>query len=479
MKRIITSAVLTLSLLLTFSLQNQTQAQVSIRADLTYQDFYDELSPYGRWMDYPEYGYVWMPSAGSDFRPYSTNGRWVWSDDYEWIWVSDYNWGWATFHYGRWFYDPLYGWMWVPGYEWAPAWVAWRDGGDYYGWAPLRPGININIGFSIGSYNPPIDYWCFAPRRYIASPRIYNYCLPARQNITIIHNTTIINNYNRRTNNVFVTGPRRMDAERYAGRINSYRLRESNSPGGTRLRRNEVSVYRPEVRRDNNRNFAPRSFERYSDNSNGNRNRFNNDNAVGRNGNNLPERRLDNRNIDRRNDDIGQRRNDGPTGDRQRPVFNRDNDRQPGNSNDQTFRRPESGNRRTRPEVFERNNNQPERGQGNPNFERRNNDVPRPGNNERQMERRDNIGRQNDNNTFPQRRERSMGDQPQRQAPQMNREPRQREQPQQPRQFEDRGNQNRERGEQQQPRQFENRGNQNRDRGEQHGGGGRSERRQR
>ena len=93
---------------------------------VTYQTFYDDLSPYGDWIDYPEYGYVWHPRV-ADFRPYSTAGHWVWTDEYQWMWVSDYNWGWATFHYGRWLYDDFYGWVWMPGYEWSPAWVEWRQ----------------------------------------------------------------------------------------------------------------------------------------------------------------------------------------------------------------------------------------------------------------------------------------------------------------------------------------------------------------
>ena len=100
------------------------------RGDVDYQTFYDELSPHGNWVEYPGYGYVWQPSIGNDFRPYSTGGHWVWSDRYEWVWVSDYDWGWAPFHYGRWFHDGRYGWLWVPGYEWSGAWVTWRDGGD-------------------------------------------------------------------------------------------------------------------------------------------------------------------------------------------------------------------------------------------------------------------------------------------------------------------------------------------------------------
>src|SRR3569833_588337 len=69
----------------------------------TDQVFYDELSPYGSWIDYPDYGYVWAPAVDNDFRPYATNGSWVYSD-YGWTWASGYDWGWATFHYGRWFY---------------------------------------------------------------------------------------------------------------------------------------------------------------------------------------------------------------------------------------------------------------------------------------------------------------------------------------------------------------------------------------
>ena len=195
MKRILTSIALALSMLLLGTSKNTASAQGGIGVSISYQTFYDELSPHGRWIDYPDYGYVWSPNLGPDFQPYSTGGQWVWSDEYEWMWVSDYSWGWAPFHYGRWFHDAYYGWMWVPGYDWSPAWVSWRTGGDYYGWAPLRPGISISIGF--GNYNPPYDYWCFAPRRYINHRNIGSYCVDRSRNITIINNTTIINNYGK------------------------------------------------------------------------------------------------------------------------------------------------------------------------------------------------------------------------------------------------------------------------------------------
>src|ERR1700730_9286260 len=97
MKRIMKIAAFALVLVLGSSLRNKVSAQY---ANVSYQTFYDELSPYGHWIDYPQYGYVWEPNAGPDFRPYNSNGHWVWTDDYEWMWVSDYNWGWAPFHYG-------------------------------------------------------------------------------------------------------------------------------------------------------------------------------------------------------------------------------------------------------------------------------------------------------------------------------------------------------------------------------------------
>ncbi len=120
--------------------------------------FDETLSPYGEWVD-ADGTRVWRPSAavvGEDFQPYATNGQWV-SSDYGWYFQSDFSWGWAPFHYGRWAMDPNYGWIWVPGTVWAPAWVDWRSGGGYIGWAPLPP-----IGWSV-VVQPWRPYWCFVP----------------------------------------------------------------------------------------------------------------------------------------------------------------------------------------------------------------------------------------------------------------------------------------------------------------------------
>jgi hypothetical protein len=101
-------------------------------------DFYAPLSRHGYWVEMPSYGRCWYPAyVEHDWRPY-TEGYWLWTDG-GWYWVSEEPWAWATYHYGRWVLDSYYGWVWVPDTVWGPAWVGWRGGGEYIGWAPLPP----------------------------------------------------------------------------------------------------------------------------------------------------------------------------------------------------------------------------------------------------------------------------------------------------------------------------------------------------
>lgn len=226
---------------------------------VTYQQFYDGLSPYGQWINNSQYGYVWSPYERG-FRPYSTNGRWVYST-MGWTWVSNYSWGWAPFHYGRWMYDNFYGWVWVPGYEWAPAWVAWRGGGGYYGWAPLGPGMNINISFGA----IPVNNWCFVPNRYINNYRMDRYYVRPVNNVTIINNTTIINNnyYDKTVNRNYNSGPRVMDVERETNqKIAPVRVVNRTTPGTSEVNKNQIAIYRPEVKNTtDNANVKPKNFQ--------------------------------------------------------------------------------------------------------------------------------------------------------------------------------------------------------------------------
>lgn len=110
--------------------------------------FYDQLDPYGDWLEVEGYGFVFHPTVARDrdWRPY-VDGSWLRSDQ-GWVWKSNEPFGWATYHYGRWIRLNKRGWVWVPGSEWAPAWVAWRANEDYVGWAPLPPEAYSPNGFN-------------------------------------------------------------------------------------------------------------------------------------------------------------------------------------------------------------------------------------------------------------------------------------------------------------------------------------------
>jgi hypothetical protein len=215
--------------------------------EITFQDFYDQLAPYGTWIDDPDYGSVWVPDVDQDFRPYATNGHWVMTE-YGNTWASDYDWGWAPFHYGRWRFDDYYGWEWIPDYEWGPAWVDWRSDNEYYGWAPLGPQANIDASYS--NYDIPYDYWTFAPQIYINSPVIYNYYVPRPRISSFFGRTVVINNFYNRNNRRYIAGPRIADIQRATrSRVQVYNINNVNRPGRGYLNNNTFNIYRPQVRR--------------------------------------------------------------------------------------------------------------------------------------------------------------------------------------------------------------------------------------
>jgi len=150
-------------------------------------DFYEPLAPFGYWVQVPRYGWCWYPAyVDQGWRPY-TNGHWLWSDD-GWYWASEEPWAWATYHYGRWTWDPYYGWLWVPGTEWAPAWVGWRDGDGYVGWAPLPPGCDFGPSENVIYVQQVI----IAPQYFVFVER-HHFCDLIRPKNCIINNQGIIN----------------------------------------------------------------------------------------------------------------------------------------------------------------------------------------------------------------------------------------------------------------------------------------------
>ncbi len=159
------------------------QAQVSA-------EFQEALEPYGHWERHARWGEIWVPDGlPPDWRPYEY-GHWVYTDDWGWYWISDpeeEDWGWVVFHYGRWAFDSGLGWFWIPDDEWAPAWVDWRYGGDYVGWAPLPPDDEIV------EYDDNPAYWMFVSPRYLTHPSWRSYMVPRSRGAAAFRRTQVVN----------------------------------------------------------------------------------------------------------------------------------------------------------------------------------------------------------------------------------------------------------------------------------------------
>jgi hypothetical protein len=247
-----------ISLLLMLSIGIWVAPQkASAQMYVSFQVFYDDLSPYGTWVNSPNYGYVWIPNVDPGFTPYATNGYWVFTDD-GWTWVSNYPWGWAPFHYGRWYTDATYGPMWVPDNEWGPGWVTWRRSSDYYGWAQMEPGISISVAYG-GGYYPPHNNWTIMRGRDFGRTDINNYYVNSSNNVTIINNSTVINNprMDKTRNVTYNAGPDRTEVEKHIGKtITPITIKESSKPGQN-LSNNQLQIYRPQVKKNSTTGTKP------------------------------------------------------------------------------------------------------------------------------------------------------------------------------------------------------------------------------
>ena len=256
--------------------------------------FYKELAPHGEWVEDPDYGWMWSPSdVPWGWRPY-TDGHWVYSDDDGWVWVSDWDWGWAPFHYGRWYYDDAEGrWFWLPGTEWAPAWVTWRSGGDWTGWAPLPPWVYYREGtcrydwdeyfrdrsgyFHHGDQflrdrdeyrrdrekflrehgdvvKDPDDMdhaigwhgWAFVRNKDFTEPKLGKVLALPAQNLPLIDKTKNATHYSFENNLIHNRSIPVAEIEKSAGRpVPRVLIKDHPQPGPVRFNGNEVQVFRP------------------------------------------------------------------------------------------------------------------------------------------------------------------------------------------------------------------------------------------
>ncbi len=222
--------------------------------DVSY--FYEQLSPYGDWVETPSYGWVWSPRyVAVEWRPY-TLGHWVYTDDEGWLWVSDEEWGWAAYHYGRW-YLTSGRWYWVPGRDWSPAWVSWRSGGGYIGWAPLPPQASFAAEVGLGIAAAALDAilepraYCFVEERHFTDERIVSRVVSFRQNVTIVNSTTNITRYNVVQSRVVNRSLAVENVERAVGhavpRARSVTAAAVAGPHRAQVQGSEVKVFRPPI----------------------------------------------------------------------------------------------------------------------------------------------------------------------------------------------------------------------------------------
>jgi hypothetical protein len=244
---------------------------------VSFQTFYDQLGDQGTWVQTDDYGYVFQPNVSDpDWQPY-TDGSWV-DSDAGFTWVSDEPWGWATYHYGRWANIDGTGWVWVPGYRWAPAWVSWRYGGGYCGWAPLppetlygaeydEPGVQIGFGFHFGgdvdvNFNIGPGYYNFIRVEDMGERNYRGHFANRYDNYTIINRTTnitninVTNNFNTGGNNgglrqfhgIAASGPPINEINAHARQhIQTVQFTASNQPGRSTLQGNTLAVFAPKV----------------------------------------------------------------------------------------------------------------------------------------------------------------------------------------------------------------------------------------
>ncbi len=225
----------------------------------SFQTFYDQLSNQGSWIQTDNYGTVFQPNVSDpNWAPY-TQGHWVYTDQ-GWAWDSDEPWGWATYHYGRWVNLDGVGWVWVPGYQWAPAWVSWRSGDGYYGWAPLPPeaGLDAGVDFHFGddadvSFGIGAGWYNFCPEDRFGDSNVGPYIVDRNRNYGIIgrtRNITNINVYHGRSGfgAVRVDGPTLADVNAHArNHFQEEKLASANGVGPGRVEGNRFAVYAPRV----------------------------------------------------------------------------------------------------------------------------------------------------------------------------------------------------------------------------------------
>src|SRR6185436_19910106 len=102
-------------------------------------------------------------------------------------------------------------------------------------WAPMGPGISVELSFG-GGYRVPDDHWRFVTERDISRSDIDCRYVDRSTNVTIINNSTVINNtyVDNSRHTTYVAGPKRDEVQRVTGTtIKPVAIQENDKPGQT------------------------------------------------------------------------------------------------------------------------------------------------------------------------------------------------------------------------------------------------------
>lgn len=265
---------------------------------VSFQSFYDVLSPMGEWIQVTKedvnedldegsgqgyssaandepFLFIWKPSnVNADWKPYM-NGKWIYTN-HGWLWQSKDAWGNSTYNYGRWYNSRKYGWVWMPGYAWAPAWVRWKVSNDHVGWAPLTPkakwesdkGINNNNY----SYKNKDNDWIFVQKEGFVDELTTANTVNPMMNTDLVKKSESITDIKLENEVVTNNGPDAADIEKRTGKkLQKRYLKFTKERNNFKFGENDVVISREDFVKYNNVNGKepkidkPKKFKR-SDN---------------------------------------------------------------------------------------------------------------------------------------------------------------------------------------------------------------------
>jgi hypothetical protein len=249
---------------------------------VSFQSFYDVLSPMGEWIqitkedidddlsdgegeglnnfmasaENEDFLFIWKPTVETNWKPYM-NGKWEYSDR-GWFWASADKWGNSTYNYGRWWNSPKYGWVWLPGYTWAPSWVRWKVTKDdkYVGWVALSPKAKWNSenGITGETYNfkNKDNDWVFVDNNSFAGDITSKSIVKQDENSQLVKNSNSITEIKTEDDKIVNKGLDVNKMEEKTGKkFNRKRLRFSKGNSNAIIGESDITVGKEHFKRSN------------------------------------------------------------------------------------------------------------------------------------------------------------------------------------------------------------------------------------